>query len=220
EQHFEEHEEVEEIAGEEGAVEAHQQQQEQAVEMRGRRMPARGREGQRSQRQNRGQDDHERRQAIGDKDDAEWRRPVAEHIGDGVRSLAVGTEQQEDRDGEQHRRRGDADRGLGRLVLDHDESGPREQREQDGHDRQMLQEAFDHQRPRPSTWSVPVRPREASSTTRNSAVMAKPITIAVRTSAWGTGSVYIEGSTSPAFSMTGAALTRRRPMEKMNKLTA
>ena len=40
----------------------------------------------------------------------------------------------------------------------------------------------------PSTWSVPVRPREAIITTRKSAVVAKPMTMAVRTSAWGTGS--------------------------------
>jgi hypothetical protein len=35
---------------------------------------------------------------------------------------------------------------------------------------------------------VAVVPREASNTTRNSAVMAKPITMAVSTSAWGMGS--------------------------------
>ena len=40
----------------------------------------------------------------------------------------------------------------------------------------------------PSTWSVPVRPREASRTTRKSAVVAKLMTIAVSTSACGTGS--------------------------------
>ena len=40
----------------------------------------------------------------------------------------------------------------------------------------------------PSTWSVPVRPREAISTTRKSAVVAKLMTMAVSTSACGTGS--------------------------------
>ncbi len=40
----------------------------------------------------------------------------------------------------------------------------------------------------PSTWSVPDMPRDASSTTRNSAVIAKPITMAVSVSAWGMGS--------------------------------
>ena len=40
----------------------------------------------------------------------------------------------------------------------------------------------------PSTWSVPVKPRAASSTTSSSAVVAKLITIAVSTSACGSGS--------------------------------
>ena len=40
----------------------------------------------------------------------------------------------------------------------------------------------------PSTWSVPVSPRETISTTRKSAVVAKLMTIAVSTSACGTGS--------------------------------
>src|SRR5690606_26967164 len=42
----------------------------------------------------------------------------------------------------------------------------------------------------PSTWSPSLRPRKASSSTRNSAVVAKPMTIAVSTNAWGSGSAY------------------------------
>src|SRR5690606_3402746 len=70
----------------------------------------------------------------------------------------------------------------------------------------------------PSTWSLPLRPREVSSTTRNSAVVAKPITIAVSTSACGSGSVYCSNlpTTSPR---TGSAPMRRPPVEKMNRLT-
>ena len=41
----------------------------------------------------------------------------------------------------------------------------------------------------PSTWSPPDRPRSASSTTRNSAVVAKPMTMAVSTSDCGSGSL-------------------------------
>ena len=59
---------------------------------------------------------------------------------------------------------------------------------------------------RPSTWSVPVRPRDASSTTRNSAVVAKLMTMAVRTSACGSGSAYCDGSPVRARSQA-----RRRP---------
>ena len=56
---------------------------------------------------------------------------------------------------------------------------------------------------RPSTWSLPVMPRAASRTTRNSAVSAKPITRAVRTRAWGTGSA-IRDASAPASSTGGA----------------
>ena len=41
----------------------------------------------------------------------------------------------------------------------------------------------------PSTWSPPDRPRSASSTTRNNAVVAKPMTMAVSTSDCGSGSL-------------------------------
>src|SRR5690606_16231119 len=40
----------------------------------------------------------------------------------------------------------------------------------------------------PSTWSVPVKPRAASSTTRNNAVIEKLMTMEVSTSDCGTGS--------------------------------
>ena len=68
----------------------------------------------------------------------------------------------------------------------HQRSG--DQRQNYGRDRQVIGHGVHGSRSRPSTWSVPVKPREASSTTRNRAVVAKLMTIAVRTSACGSGS--------------------------------
>jgi class 3 adenylate cyclase len=73
---------------------------------------------------------------------------------------------------------------------------------------------------RPSTWSVPVKPRDASRTTRNSAVVAKLITMAVKTSACGSGSAKCAGSPTPPAARIGAAPVRSRPMAIMKRLTA
>ena len=61
EQHFKEHEEIEQVAGQEGAVQAHQEQLEQRMIMRADAVPTCQRKGQRSQRQRSGQSQHERR---------------------------------------------------------------------------------------------------------------------------------------------------------------
>ena len=79
-QHLEEDEQVEQIAGQEGAVQAHQQELEQRMEMRARAMPAREREHERGERQDAGQQQHQRRQPVEHQHDAERRRPVAEPI--------------------------------------------------------------------------------------------------------------------------------------------
>jgi len=63
------------------------------------------------------------------------------------------------------------------------------QRQEDGHHHEVRSQGAHPSSLEPSTWSVPPRPREASSTTRNSAVVAKPITIAVSPSHCGMGSV-------------------------------
>src|SRR6185295_18877819 len=72
----------------------------------------------------------------------------------------------------------------------------------------------------PSTWSVPVTPRDASNTTRKSAVVAKLMTIAVRTSACVSGSAYCDGSPGARVVSTGGAPVRRRPIATMKRLTA
>ena len=70
------------------------------------------------------------------------------------------------------------------VIKQHQRAG--DEGDQDRGDDQVL--AHGCSLSRPSTWSVPVNPREAISTTRNSAVVAKLMTMAVRTSAWGSGS--------------------------------
>src|SRR5690606_10284765 len=100
----------------------------------------------------------------------------------------------------------------------HDRAG--QHRDKDGQHHDVAQQELHHGGSLPSTWSVPVMPRSAISTTRNSAVVAKPITIAVSTSACGSGSAYSDGSTELVFSITGALCRARRPMPKMKMLVA
>src|SRR5690606_12266822 len=106
--------------------------------------------------------------------------------------------QQQDRDNEQRHGRADGDRRLQHalLVVKEQQQGASHQRQHDRQDDEVFG-CRDHlSGSLPSTWSVPVKPRAARSTTRNRAVVAKPITIAVSTSAWGIGSANVEGSTS------------------------
>src|SRR5690606_27909503 len=101
------------------------------------------------------------------------------------------------------------------LVLaqqQHERAG--EERHDDRQDRQMVEQAAHYSGSRPSTWSVPVSPRSARSTTRKSAVVAKPITIAVSTSAWGTGSAWSAASAGAPSRMGGRCISSR-PMPKM-----
>src|SRR5699024_444681 len=68
----------------------------------------------------------------------------------------------------------------------HQLQGRGQQRDENGRDGQMRT----HGAPSLlSTWSLPASPRAVSSTTRNRAVVAKPMTMAVSTSACGNGSV-------------------------------
>ena len=190
EQHLEEDEEVEEVAGQEGAVQPHQQELEQAVEMLPLPVPAGGGEDQRRQGEHRGQEQHQRRQPVEHQHDGEGRGPVAEQVEPdlGAARGRLGAVEEREGDERQHRGGDQADDPLRLPVLVEQHQRPGEQRDQDRGDDQMLRPRAHSCGSLPSTWSVPVRPREASSTTRNSAVVAKLMTMAVRTSACGTGS--------------------------------
>src|SRR5690606_19642690 len=95
-----------------------------------------------------------------------------------------------------------------------------DKRNEDGRDQEVRGAGHHLSGSRPSTWSVPVKPRAASRPTRKSAGVAEQKTIADRPKACGTGSVYVDGSTATPFSRTGAAPRRKRPLAKMKRLTA
>ena len=196
-QHLEEDEQVEQVGRQEGAVQPHQLQLEQHVEVHARVLPARQGVEQRGQADAAGQHRHQRRQPVGHQHDAEGHRPVARQVdAEGRRRLAPGhAQQQADRDRQPERRRQHVDHRLqaAPALAQQQHQRRRGQRQQHGGHQQVFgqraQRAHHGCSSCPSTWSPPDRPRSASSTTRNSAVVAKPMTMAVSTSDCGSGSV-------------------------------
>src|SRR3546814_8322947 len=67
------------------------------------------------------------------------------------------------------------------LFIEQQHRRGHDERQHDRRDHQMVDPAAHGSRSSPSTWSVPVCPRDASSTTRSNAVVAKEMTMAVRT---------------------------------------
>ena len=179
---LEEYEQVEQVARQEGAVDAHQQELKKTMKMGAGRVPAREREDQRSTGQDGRQQDHHCRQSVQHQNDPNGRRPVSEQIDGGCRG--VGLTQQRDRNVEGRQRGQEVDHPLQKLpplVVDRQQRA-RHERECDGSDDKMVCPPV-HHGSCPSTWSVPDKPREASRTTRKRAVVAKPMTMAVKTSA-------------------------------------
>ena len=137
-QHFEEHEEVEEVPGQEGAEDTHQLELEQRMEVPPAIVPAgTDRVKQHEKGQHRRQQHHHRAQPVTDDDDAEGRGPVAELIQqDGAVRRGPG---QPRRDGDQGQ-----DPRHGKDALDpdmiprgqHDEGG-QQRRQDDGRDDPM-----------------------------------------------------------------------------------
>ena len=208
---LEEDEQVEQVRREEGAREAHQLELEQRVVVHPRAVPARRREQDGCQPQQAAQQQHHGAEPVQRQHDAEGRRPVARQVDtDGGRGIGpLHPHQQGHGDHQPQRGGGDVEHQLGPAVLflhqQHQAAGQHGQ--QDGGQQQVRHQQVGElahalcpsclpvgeggatgSSSLPSTWSVPLRPREAIITTRNSAVMAKPITMAVSTSAWGIGS--------------------------------
>ena len=202
---LEKHEQVEQVAGQKGPGQPHQLKLEQRVVMHPGPVPAGRSVQRRRQPEHAGQHQHQRRQAVQRQHDAKRRRPVAGqvHAHGGRLAQLAGPDHQSHGHHQAQKRGGNAQHQLGALLLlahqQHDGSG--QQRQHDGRQQQVRHGLLDqgvqgvvHEglcrscASLPSTWSVPDRPREASSTTRNSAVMAKPMTMAVSTSACGSGS--------------------------------
>ena len=113
-QHLIEHEQVEQVAGQEGAVHPHQLELEQRVEMLAALVPAADGIEQHEQRQHGSQQQHHRRQPVQHHDDAEGRRPVAQQIG--FRRGLCRCRNQRNGDGELRGGRGQRDGALQRLF--------------------------------------------------------------------------------------------------------
>ena len=133
-QHLEEHEQVEEVAGQERAVDAHQLELEQRVEVRAAAVVATAGVQQRDQRDTRGQREHQRRQTVEHQHDAVRRLPVGEQVG--LDAAAVGLQQQRDRQREQGGRGGDAGarRQRGCAAGGQQQQRARDERQHDRHD--------------------------------------------------------------------------------------
>ncbi len=133
-QHFEEYEQVEEVARQEGAIEAHQLELEQRVEMRTAAVVAATRVEQRHQRHPGGERQHQRRQPVQHEHDAERRLPVAEQVRLDV--AAARLQQEHDRHRQQGRGGDDADarREHGRAAGEQQQQRAAHQRQHDRHD--------------------------------------------------------------------------------------
>ena len=196
--HFEKHEQIEQVAGQEGAVQSHELQLQQRVKMRASPVLAVARRGQRDQSEQAGQGDHQGGETISQQHDAPGRGPVAQQVDP---SPAIGGQRQQPcRAGCGQRSRDPGKHPLRRdpPVKQHQRS--RQRRQDDRNDRCVSHGDFGPSSGStsadagscfalptrvfsPSTWSLPLSAWVRRASTSNSAVMANPITIAVSTRA-------------------------------------
>ena len=194
-QDFEENEQVERVAGQEGAGNTHQLELEQGMEMPPAGIPARGdRVGEYDQRKHAGQQNHHRRQAVEHENDAERRRPIAEPVV--LRLAASGKKGEAQGDGNN----GDTARDGGDTrqndVVAHDVADERRQhgRQDDRRNDPVVHSAVSSGSA--AFWGLSRSIRSLSdsrnalsATITSTAVIPNEITMAVRTSACGSGSV-------------------------------
>jgi len=148
--HLEEDEQVEQVAGEEGAVHPHDEELEEGMEVGPGRMPARDGEDQRGGREDGRQQDQHGRQTIEHQHDAERRRPVAQEVDAGL--VRVSRLHEDDGDRQVRQRGEEVDQSLQELpslVVDRQQCS-RHEREHDGGDDQVMCPAR-HHRSWPST---------------------------------------------------------------------
>src|SRR5690606_3331700 len=161
--------------------------------------------------------------AIGHQGDTEGRRPVGRQVNADALGpdLPIGEPEQRDRGVQQGQGADQVDGELQMLpaAAEQDQRCGEQQRQQDGQEYQLISPEAQRRGSVPSTSTGPVRPREVSSSTRYRAVVAKPMTMAVSTRAWGTGSANSAASTACS-RVSGGLFTHSRPMMKMNRLTA
>ena len=197
--HLEEDEEVEDVAREEGAVEAEKLEMEQRVEVPSALVPTRDGVEQHSESQPCGEDQHGRRQAIEHENDAERRRPGAEPVGVGF-AVAHGAVEEQCYP-QQGEGRGDREDPLHLdIAPPHQDHHCRGDGRQDGgrdnpaggdvgsrHRSASVSRSNSSSGRSAVSVAVSRNPRSASTTIK--AVMPNEMTIAVSTSACGSGSV-------------------------------
>src|SRR5690606_32479927 len=108
------------------------------------------------------------------------------------------------------------------AVLHEQRQRAAQERQQDREDRQLRHApAPRSSRTSPaSTWSLSLSARLRMASTIETAVIAKEMTMAVRTRACGTGSVWWASVASIPGLSTGGLPTTRRPLEKISRLVA
>jgi hypothetical protein len=117
---FEKHEQVEQVAGQEGAVDAHHLDLEQHMEMRAGLVPPCQRKHQRGQGHHRRHDEHQRRQPVQHQHDAKGHLPVGRQVNAiGVGAATQGLRQQQHRHAQVGQQRQPAQRRLAAVLAAH-----------------------------------------------------------------------------------------------------
>ncbi len=188
-QHLEEHEEVEQIARQEGPAETHELEHDKRVEVLAPRVPSRS-DGVKlhDQRKDRRQRDHQGREPVEHQNDAKGRGPVAKEIGFGRRDRR--TVEKRAGYGGQGDRSGKAEDALKQQVAAHrqHDEGAEDRGQKDGGDDPVA-----HRSSSVSSFmsirSWPLSRKDPSASTTITALMPKEMTMAVSTSACVSGSL-------------------------------
>ena len=198
EQHFEKHEEVKDVAGEERAADAHELKLEQRMEMPPAIIPAGGNGvDQHDHRQHCGQQHHERREPVEHQHDAKGCGPVSQPVDKGL--AARGHEGQAQGNAQKQERAGDRGCARQRDVPAHDKAdeGRHHGGQDDGQDDPVhyasasssSRSSLAGSSGSISILSLPASRKAPRPIITSTAVIPKEITMAVSTSAWGRGSV-------------------------------
>ena len=136
-QNLEEDEQVEQVRGKEGTIDAHQLELEQRMEVGASCIVAAAGIEHRACRQHGCDQQHQRAQPVEHQDDAEWRLPIAQGID--AQLVIAGEQQQPDSDRYQHKGRQQRQDALGRFfqTVQHQEQAAHEQRQQNRQDQCM-----------------------------------------------------------------------------------
>ena len=177
-QDLEEHEQVEQIAGQKSTVDTHQLELEERMEIAPQPIIAAQGVKDRAASKHGGDQQHQRRETVNHQHDAERRHPVARRID--ANPLTCLTHQNQRQWNLQYgrtQRQAAFDRHL--AAGNQQQQRAHKHRQHNGQDGEMIHTLS----PLPSTWSLPNSPWPRKASTRAKAVIAKPITMAVSTKA-------------------------------------